>query len=141
MTGAAGVVSWWTRLLGRGLHPTKRLGARGEREAARVLRSKGYRILRRNLRFSFGEIDLVAKDGETVVFVEVKTRVLSGNGARPAPEASVHARKRRKLAALSDAACRRYGWGERGRRIDIVAVDWPQNGRPIVRHHVGAVRV
>ena len=50
------------------------LGRRGERIAERYLRRKGYRILERNFRGAGAEIDLVAMDGETLVFVEVKTR-------------------------------------------------------------------
>ncbi len=50
-----------------------RLGSRGERLAAGFLRSKGYVILARNWRIRAGELDLVARDGETLVFVEVKT--------------------------------------------------------------------
>lgn len=120
--------------------PTRRLGVRGEREAARRLKAKGYRVVKRNVRLRFGEIDLIALDGDTVVIVEVKTRIPRASGG-PRPEESVGARKGRRLAALADAACRRYGWDERARRIDIVAIDWPEGGRPVVRHHIGAVRV
>ncbi len=59
---------WIIRCLGRGLGP------RGERVAARYLRRQGLRILARNVRFGRDEIDLVALDGETLVFVEVKSR-------------------------------------------------------------------
>ena len=54
------------------------LGRRGERRAARFLRSRGLRILAHSYRNSLGEIDLVALDGATVVFVEVKTRAEIG---------------------------------------------------------------
>ena len=70
------------------------LGDRGERIAARLLRKLGYRILARNYRCPMGEIDLIAKDGDTVVFVEVKTRSGRGFGA---PEEAVGPRKQRKL--------------------------------------------
>src|ERR1700704_4949873 len=49
------------------------LGERGENVAARELRNKGYRILTRNFKCVMGEIDIVARDGKTLVFVEVKT--------------------------------------------------------------------
>ncbi|MBL0921971.1 MAG: YraN family protein [Phycisphaerales bacterium] len=116
------------------------MGIRGEHEAAKHLRASGCRVLRRNVRFRFGEIDLIALDGGTVVFVEVKTRA-ARDGRGPRPEESVGVRKARKLAALADAACRRYGWEDRPKRIDVVAVDWPTRGRPVVRRHIGAVRV
>ena len=140
MARGAGLLARWFGGAGRAQDPTKRLGARGEREAARRLRAEGYRVIQRNVRLSFGEIDLIALDGETVVFVEVKTRV-ARHGGGPRPEESVGVRKQRKLAALAEVLCRRNGWEGRPRRIDIVAVDWPERGRPVVRHHIGAVRV
>jgi len=59
-----------------------RLGRRGEKDARRLLSSKDYVILARNYRTRFGEIDLVARDGATLVFVEVKTR-RSSSAYRP----------------------------------------------------------
>lgn len=53
---------------------TKRLGNKGERLAAAYLRRSGYRILRHQFHSKFGEVDIVAVDGQTLVFVEVKTR-------------------------------------------------------------------
>ena len=142
MEWGSGLIADWAARLGwrRAMSPTKRLGARGEREAARRLRAMGYRVVRKNLRLRFGEIDLLALDGDTVVVVEVKTRVPRAGGG-PRPEESVGVQKGRRLAALADAACRRYGWQDRARRVDIVAIDWPAQGRPVVRHHIGAVRV
>ena len=142
MAWGSGLIADWAARCGwpRETSPTKRLGARGEREAARRLRAKGYRVVKKNLRLRFGEIDLLALDGDTVVVVEVKTRIPRAAGG-PRPEESVGAQKGRRLAALADAACRRYGWEDRARRIDIVAIDWPEKGQPVVRHHIGAVRV
>ncbi len=62
---------WWNLLF----------GSRGERLAARLLKQKGYRILARNCRSRWGELDLIARDGDTIVFVEVKTRSQSDTGA------------------------------------------------------------
>jgi putative endonuclease len=50
------------------------LGERGENVAAKFLRGKGYKILLRNFRCDLGEVDIIARDGRTLVFVEVKTR-------------------------------------------------------------------
>ena len=50
-------------------------GSRGEEEAARYLGQKGYQILERNHRTKFGELDIIASDKETLVFVEVKTKI------------------------------------------------------------------
>ena len=71
-----------------------RRGARGEAIAADYLASKGYTILARNVRTPYGEIDCIARDGDTLVFVEVKTRTGDAFGA---PEEAVTAQKRRHL--------------------------------------------
>jgi putative endonuclease len=59
----------WTRRLTR-----HELGALGERHAARALRAKGYVLLEANFRAPHGELDLIVRDGDTLVFVEVRTR-------------------------------------------------------------------
>ena len=53
----------------------KKLGARGERKAAQHLKAKGYRIVERNFRTPFCEVDIIARKGEVLAFVEVKTRL------------------------------------------------------------------
>ena len=73
-------------------------GRRGEQEAVRFLRSSGYKILEQNYRSVHGEIDIVALDGETVVFVEVKTRTSEKYGT--AAEA-VGTRKQRHIINAS----------------------------------------
>lgn len=139
------------------LSPTP-LGRRGERLAARFLRRARYRILARNARTPVGEADLICEDpdGRTIVFVEVKTRALravrsfepdapargpaAAHDPTPRPEAGVTARKRRKLLAVARDLARRRGWDRRPLRIDVIAVELPPEGRPIIRHHRGAVR-
>jgi len=73
---------WCTILRGwiERLFPEKTLGQRGEAAAARFLKGLGYRIVARGDRSSTGEIDLVAVDGRTIVFVEVKTRASQQSG-------------------------------------------------------------
>ena len=114
------------------------LGARGERAAARHLRRRGYRVLRRNVRLPDGEIDLVAlaPDGRTIVIVEVKTRAAD---APVAPEESVTGAKRRKLVSLAERLVSRNGWEGRPVRIDVVAVAWPARGRASITHFEDAV--
>ena len=119
------------------------LGRRGESLAARYLRRRGYRVLERNVRLPYGEVDLVclAPDRRTIVFVEVKTRRM-GDGDRPPPEASVTAGKRRRLVRLADGLARGRDWTERPLRIDVVAVEVGRRGwftRARVRHHEAAV--
>jgi putative endonuclease len=72
----------------------QQFGRESEAKAARLLRRAGYRIVARNYRTPFGEIDLVAYDGDVLAFVEVKARRSERFGA---PHASVTADKRRRL--------------------------------------------
>jgi putative endonuclease len=96
------------------------LGRRGERIAERHLRRRGYRILERNFRAAGAEIDLVAMDGDTLVFVEVKTRRTARSGA-PAeavnPNKQGHLRRAAELYALAHRA------QDRAMRFDVVAID------------------
>lgn len=77
-----------------------RLGARGEKLAEKLLRGKHYAILCRNYKVKSGEIDLVARDGETLVFIEVKTRRATTR-SRPAEGLSARQKKRIYHAAQS----------------------------------------
>jgi putative endonuclease len=73
-------------------------GRAGEDAAAALLEAHGYRIVGRNVRLPGGEIDIIARDGETVVFVEVKARA---GGSFGSAVAAVDARKRATLRALA----------------------------------------
>ena len=63
--------------------PRSALGDRGENVAARYLRNRGFKIIVRNFRCELGEIDIIARDGKTLVFVEVKTRLRRPCPGRP----------------------------------------------------------
>lgn len=132
------------------------LGEAGERVAAKHLARLGYRVIGRNLHVPMGEADLlaVAPDRETVVLVEVKSRRVEGSTQgdagdsrhivrtpQPPPEASITAHKRAKLVEILRHLARANGWGRRPLRIDAVAVEWPRDGEPVVRHHPGAVPI
>lgn len=131
---------------------SEKLGALGERAAARYLKRNQYRVLDRNLRLSAGEIDLLclAPDRKTVVIVEVKSRRTSDSTGARIPEAAITLRKRRKLRILSEILIRKLGWEGRSLRIDVVAVEFScdASARPSVlwrprpssiRHFEGAV--
>ncbi len=75
-----------------------KLGEKGEGLAVRFLQKKGYRIIRQNYKTRIGEIDIVANDGETLVFVEVKTRESIAYGH---PFEAVNKYKRRKIARVA----------------------------------------
>lgn len=98
-------------------HTTGRLGENG---AVSELERRGYRILERNYRCRFGEIDVVAKDGSVVVFIEVKTRSSFAFGA---PAASVDERKQRKLLAASEMYLQEKGLTGVDARFDVVCVE------------------
>jgi putative endonuclease len=95
------------------------LGRAGEALAARHLEARGLRILERGFRTRDGEIDLVAADGGTVVFVEVKARSGTACG-RPAE--AVHARKQRRLVRAARIWLHRHGATESPCRFDVVEI-------------------
>lgn len=106
------------------------LGERGERAAAEHLLREGYEILHRNYRFGRGEIDLIARKGGTVVFVEVKARSSESYGA---PEEAVTPGKVRRIRRIASAwmAVRRLS--ECDCRFDVIAVE-SSGGTLTVRH-------
>lgn len=83
----------------------KALGRAGERRAAKYLKKLGYKLLARNFKTPFGEADIVAKDGETFVFCEVKARLSEAFGT-PAEAVEYHKRERYKKIARYYESCR-----------------------------------
>lgn len=112
------------------------LGQRGEAEAERFLRALGYRIVGRRERVLRGDIDLVALDGRTVVFVEVRSRSDTAHGH---PAETVGTRKQRRIAELATAYIRRHRLEDCQVRIDVVTVTFGADaGRPLVEHFQNA---
>jgi putative endonuclease len=109
--------------------PRRQLGAEGEATAAAHLEALGYVILRRNLRGPGGEIDIVARDGATIVFVEVKVRRSRRFGTALA---AVDARKRARIRAVAADYLQFFAPGASA-RFDVLAIDGPR-----VRHYRGA---
>ena len=99
--------------------PRQETARLGEDTAARYLAARGMEILERNARFRQGEMDIVALDGSTVVFVEVKTRRTSTYGA---PQDAVHHRKQARLRLVASAWLASRGWREAPCRFDVVAI-------------------
>jgi len=102
------------------------LGRRGEKLAEEHLSRLGYRLLERSARSRLGEIDLVMKDGGTIVFVEVKTRSSVRFGE---PEEAVDPRKQARIARAAQVYLKLKGWTDVPMRFDVVAIS---GGR--VRH-------
>src|SRR5271167_4138870 len=100
------------------------LGDRGERAAARYLRRQGMRIWLRGYRTRTGEIDLIARDGNTLVFIEVKSR------RQGVPAEAVTPEKQRRITNVAFQFMRRYNVLEVRSRFDVVAIVWPDDRTP-----------
>jgi putative endonuclease len=95
------------------------LGRVGEAAASAWLSARGYQVLGQNVRTRFGEIDLVVREGEVMVFVEVKTRRGSGFGH---PADAIGPRKQRRLTRLAAAYLHHHRMDGASVRFDVVAV-------------------
>jgi putative endonuclease len=105
------------------------LGERGERAAARYLKRQGMRVLLRGYRTRLGEIDLIVRDGDILVFVEVKAR------RQGTPAEAVTPEKERRLTNVALHFLRKYDLLEQRSRFDIIAVVWPHDKKdPTIEH-------
>ncbi|HEX6853015.1 MAG TPA: YraN family protein [Candidatus Polarisedimenticolaceae bacterium] len=118
------------------IDPRHALGLEGEEAAARHLEATGMRVIERRWRCRAGEIDLVAEDGEVLVFVEVKARGGDGFGT---PAEAVTAGKRRRLATLATWYLVERDAQDRPCRFDVVEVVAHGSGAEI-RHLPDAFR-
>lgn len=116
--------------------PANSLGRRGEEAAAQFLEAAGMRIIERSLRYPCGELDIVAVDGDTVVFIEVKTRTSTDRGL-PGDAIDKKKQARTTLAALTYLKAKRML--DRRTRFDVVAVLWPMGAeQPEIKHYRAA---
>ena len=113
------------------------LGQAGERKAWRYLRRTGLRLVARNSRCELGELDLIARTGDTIVFIEVRTA-----GTRQpfagSPELTVGPDKQRRLRRLATAWLARSAWQPDSVRFDVVALHRRGWLRWDVRHYPNA---
>ncbi len=112
----------------------QKIGQWGEEAAAAYLSQRGYEISARNVRTPYGEIDLVAKQGDVTIFIEVKTLTSSRNFF---PEHNVTARKREHMLACAEhyaAANAVDHW-----QIDVIAVEGKQGLEPKITHFDNAI--
>ncbi|MBU6294410.1 MAG: YraN family protein [Planctomycetes bacterium] len=113
---------WWRRWWGN----------RSERHAQRCLRRLGWTIIARNASCPMGELDIVALDGATLVFVEVR----STSGSDPmVPAASVDREKQARVARMAIWFRRRHRLEALDCRFDVLAIAWPPGADPVVEHH------
>jgi len=104
----------------------KQKGKLGEDAAVVFLKQQGLQVLTQNFRCPLGEIDLVARDGETLVFVEVKSRFGNRFGL---PQELVSRPKQRRLTRLAHWYLKCHRMENRPARFDVVAITW-QEARP-----------
>lgn len=105
-------------------------GRQAESRARDFLRQKGFRILEQNYRCRCGEIDIVAEQGDELVFVEVRSL---GPRARHLPEETINPEKQRKLSRTALAYLQQHGQENRPARFDVVAVQ-TGTGNALIRH-------
>ena len=109
----------------------KKLGNRGEKIAAKFLRKQGYQIIEKNYRSRLGEIDIVAKEDESIVFVEVKTRCSTDFGL---PEEALSYDKRRRLSKLALGYLAHRRIKDTNCRFDVVSILMDNNRANKVNH-------
>lgn len=96
------------------------LGRKGEARARRFLRRNGLKIVTRNWRCPAGELDIIARDGDVAVIVEVRTA--SGDGFAGGPVWTVGPEKQRRVIRLARLWRRQSAWKPRAIRFDVIAV-------------------
>jgi putative endonuclease len=117
---------WWRRWFGN----------RAERAAAQHLKQLGYRILARNFSCNLGELDLIALDRKTIVFVEVRS---TEEGALDFPAASVDGAKQKRLTRLATYWLQKKRLLDHPARFDVLAIGWPQQAAaPTIQHFCNA---
>ena len=112
----------------------QRVGRWGEEAAVTFLRQYGYEILARNTRTPYGEIDIIARQGEVTIFVEVKTLTTSKHFF---PEQNVTARKREHMLACAESYAAENAlehW-----QIDVIAIEGKQGMEPKITHFENAI--
>jgi putative endonuclease len=107
--------------------PRQQLGREGEAAARAALCARGYVILAERFRIAQGEVDIVARDDQTIVFVEVKTRRA---GAYGGGAAAVTWRKQRTIVRVAEAFIARGRLAHLPCRFDVVSVEWPPGEGP-----------
>ncbi|HHP51110.1 MAG TPA: YraN family protein [Moorella mulderi] len=111
----------------------QRRGRKAEEAAASFLETQGYKIIARNFRCPWGELDVVALDGQEVVFVEVRSVTSLVFGP---PQGSVDRRKRERLRRLALYFLQQRGWQNRPCRFDVLAVRLDRQERPMYIEHL-----
>lgn len=113
----------------------KELGVRGEDAAARYLYMHGYDIVERNWECKAGEADIIARDGNSLVFVEVKTRASIEKGF---PSEAVNSEKRDRYEKIALFYLRDFAEVDIPVRFDVVSIVVSGKDKALIRHHINA---
>jgi len=112
----------------------QRIGKWGEETAAEYLTQHNYEIIARNVRTPYGEIDIIARQGDVTIFVEVKTRTSNKMGL---PEESITPRKRQHMLTAADhyaAENEIDHW-----QIDVIAIEGKPGSKPVITYFENAI--
>ena len=110
------------------------IGKLGEETAAGYLAERGYEIIARNIRTPYGEIDIIARQGDVTIFVEVKTRTSNKMGL---PEESITARKRQHMLAAAEHYAMENEidhW-----QIDVISIEGKPGSTPKITYFENAI--
>jgi len=109
------------------------VGKLGETKAGEYLVRNGYQIIEKNFRTRYGEIDIIAKDGNDLVFVEVRSRSTKSFGA---PEESITAKKQLKIKNLAQYYLQVHNLNRVNCRFDVVVINFNRNGKLERLNHI-----
>ncbi|MDR2587437.1 MAG: YraN family protein [Coriobacteriales bacterium] len=110
----------------------KQLGAQGEEVVCTFLKDRGVNIIERNWRCQAGEADVIAREGEDLVFIEIKTRSSEASGF---PEEAVTLKKRRRYEKIAMEYLFSHDLPSARVRFDVVALLLSGDGKAFLRHH------
>jgi putative endonuclease len=110
----------------------KQLGAQGEELACAYLRDQGVEVIERNWKCQAGEADVIAREGDDLVFMEVKTRTSNSSGF---PEEAVDRKKRRRYEKIAMEYLFSHDLPSARVRFDVLALLLSTNGKAFLKHH------
>jgi len=108
---------------------TKDLGLQGEKLALEKISSQGYRILEKNFTCKIGEIDIIAKDKDILVFIEVRTK---SNGKFGLPQETVNSKKQQKIRRVAEYYLLKNNLNGLICRFDVIGIVWQEGADPLI---------
>jgi putative endonuclease len=111
------------------------LGQKGEKQAAQYLKKKGYKVVTANYRCQYGEIDLIARDADILIFIEVKTRTSTDFGG---PTAAVDYRKQQQISKVAHHYLVTHHNDDVDARFDVISILSPIGQKTEIEHITNA---